>query len=376
MGKLRLVGTARWRSQDPNLLPVSPGRVERLPRAKLRWPNQLPLRFGDAPGRGGGVAASQSVGNTGEQQASWSQEAESEELLGPPGPAGVSPTPGGGPPARAHLRRASSPRSWARCTQKGASWKVSTRSSASLATTWTSSRASRTLPPPRSWRTPRDTPAGKVGAAGAGRPLWLGWRSRTAVLTWPLWPPAGVLKAKGFKERCLQATITQASTHGGEDCLYLNIWVPQGKKEGRCALPSPPTPAPGQRPWLCPSVVSGAPELNLPQIGTEQGGEREGGPWGHRLAPPASVSRDLPVMIWIYGGGFLIGAANGVKFLNNYLYDGEEIATRGNVIVVTFNYRVGPLGFLSTGDPNLPGLLGTSRVGVGAPRGVAPQLPS
>ncbi|XP_036073986.1 bile salt-activated lipase [Rousettus aegyptiacus] len=111
----------------------------------------------------------------------------------------------------------------------------------------------------------------------------------------------GVLKAKGFKERCLQATITQASTHGGEDCLYLNIWVPQGKKE---------------------------------------------------------VSRDLPVMIWIYGGGFLIGAANGVKFLNNYLYDGEEIATRGNVIVVTFNYRVGPLGFLSTGDPNLPGNYG------------------
>ncbi|CAO2598235.1 Bile salt-activated lipase [Lemmus lemmus] len=66
------------------------------------------------------------------------------------------------------------------------------------------------------------------------------------------------------------------------------------------------------------------------------------------------MSRDLPVMIWIYGGAFLMGSGHGANFLTNYLYDGEEIATRGNVIVVTFNYRVGPLGFLSTGDANLP----------------------
>lgn len=65
-------------------------------------------------------------------------------------------------------------------------------------------------------------------------------------------------------------------------------------------------------------------------------------------------------MIWIYGGAFLMGAGHGANFLKNYLYDGEEIATRGNVIVVTFNYRVGPLGFLSTGDSNLPGLLGAN----------------
>ncbi|XP_046535016.1 bile salt-activated lipase [Equus quagga] len=111
----------------------------------------------------------------------------------------------------------------------------------------------------------------------------------------------GTLKATDFKKRCLQATITQDNTYGDEDCLYLNIWVPQGKKE---------------------------------------------------------VSRDLPVMIWIYGGAFLMGAGQGANFLSNYLYDGEEIATRGNVIVVTFNYRVGPLGFLSTGDANLPGNYG------------------
>ncbi|XP_013915092.1 PREDICTED: bile salt-activated lipase [Thamnophis sirtalis] len=59
-------------------------------------------------------------------------------------------------------------------------------------------------------------------------------------------------------------------------------------------------------------------------------------------------------MIWIYGGGFIWGSGQGANFLSNYLYDGEEIASRGKVIVVTFNYRLGPLGFLSTGDAALP----------------------
>lgn len=68
-------------------------------------------------------------------------------------------------------------------------------------------------------------------------------------------------------------------------------------------------------------------------------------------------------MIWIYGGGFLVGGSQGANFLNNYLYDGEEIAVRGNVIVVTINYRLGPLGFLSTGDENMPGTVAASSSG-------------
>lgn len=98
----------------------------------------------------------------------------------------------------------------------------------------------------------------------------------------------------------------------------------------------------------------------------------EGCIWHHRACfPSPSVSHDLPVMIWIYGGAFLMGSGHGANFLSNYLYDGEEIATRGNVIVVTFNYRVGPLGFLSTGDANLPGLPGT---GPGEPGRLGPEL--
>lgn len=67
------------------------------------------------------------------------------------------------------------------------------------------------------------------------------------------------------------------------------------------------------------------------------------------------MSTNLPVMVFIYGGAFLMGGGQGANFLSNYLYDGQEIADRGNVIVVTFNYRVGALGFLSSGDAEAPG---------------------
>ncbi len=47
----------------------------------------------------------------------------------------------------------------------------------------------------------------------------------------------------------------------------------------------------------------------------------------------------LPVMVWIYGGSFRQG---GSAFS---IYDGMELAQHG-VVVVTFNYRLGWLGFL------------------------------
>jgi len=46
-----------------------------------------------------------------------------------------------------------------------------------------------------------------------------------------------------------------------------------------------------------------------------------------------------PVMIWFHGGGLFSGESND--------YDGSKLARRGNVIVVTTNYRVGALGFFS-----------------------------
>jgi para-nitrobenzyl esterase len=73
---------------------------------------------------------------------------------------------------------------------------------------------------------------------------------------------------------------------GSEDCLFLNIWAP-------------PFPA---------------------------------------GAVPTGEGR-LPVMVWIHGGGNSIGDGGG--------YDGQYLARMYNVIVLTFNYRLGPFGWFT-----------------------------
>lgn len=60
-------------------------------------------------------------------------------------------------------------------------------------------------------------------------------------------------------------------------------------------------------------------------------------------APPNSTPEsNLPVMFFIFGGGFI----RGDLYLNG-LYDGRKLALKHNVIVVTVNYRLGVLGFYS-----------------------------
>ncbi|MDP7577482.1 MAG: carboxylesterase family protein [Pseudomonadales bacterium] len=49
----------------------------------------------------------------------------------------------------------------------------------------------------------------------------------------------------------------------------------------------------------------------------------------------------LPVMVYIHGGG------NTAGYANQYKYSGRHLAQKYNVIVVTFNYRLGPFGWFS-----------------------------
>jgi para-nitrobenzyl esterase len=56
---------------------------------------------------------------------------------------------------------------------------------------------------------------------------------------------------------------------------------------------------------------------------------------------PAQTSAEhLPVMVWIYGGGFTYGSGSHPS------YDGEALARRG-IVVVTLNYRMGLFGFMA-----------------------------
>ena len=57
------------------------------------------------------------------------------------------------------------------------------------------------------------------------------------------------------------------------------------------------------------------------------------------LWAPTEHAKPLPVMVWIYGGGFTNGSAS------MPLYWGDQLARKG-IIVITFGYRVGPFGFL------------------------------
>lgn len=56
--------------------------------------------------------------------------------------------------------------------------------------------------------------------------------------------------------------------------------------------------------------------------------------------PANSPEERLPVAFWIYGGGYTTGYSNKIEF------DGEAFAKRG-VVFVSFNYRVGVMGFLA-----------------------------
>jgi para-nitrobenzyl esterase len=57
-------------------------------------------------------------------------------------------------------------------------------------------------------------------------------------------------------------------------------------------------------------------------------------------SPAAEPDEALPVMVWIHGGTFVTGSGS------QPMFDGAQMAKSGRVVVVTVNYRLGPLGFL------------------------------
>ncbi|CAF4933399.1 unnamed protein product [Pieris macdunnoughi] len=65
--------------------------------------------------------------------------------------------------------------------------------------------------------------------------------------------------------------------------------------------------------------------------------------------PFLNRSAKLPVLVFIHGGAFMFGTGN--------IYGPQRIMD-WNMVVVTINYRLGPLGFLSTGDNVVPGNAG------------------
>ena len=111
----------------------------------------------------------------------------------------------------------------------------------------------------------------------------LRWREPQPVKPWK-----GVYHADRKMPECIQVLRPHNINHyfgeeaTSEDCLYLNVWAPASARAGA----------------------------------------------------------RLPVIVFIYGGGFTIGSSGMA------LYDGEAVAERGAVFV-NFNYRLGALGFMA-----------------------------
>ncbi|WP_206797162.1 carboxylesterase/lipase family protein [Amycolatopsis sp. MtRt-6] len=107
----------------------------------------------------------------------------------------------------------------------------------------------------------------------------------------------------------------------------------------RWRAPTPPRPWTGVRDATtptgkCPQVGRDA-EFNPILVGSENCLYLD-------VVAPARHSRPgrRPVVVWLHGGNLASGAASE--------YDGARLATGGDVVVVTVNYRLGALGFLSS----------------------------
>ncbi|MEO8551761.1 MAG: carboxylesterase family protein, partial [Kofleriaceae bacterium] len=106
----------------------------------------------------------------------------------------------------------------------------------------------------------------------------------------PVEPWSDVRPALELGSQCPQS-VSLAGTSNDENCLFVNVWAPSG-------------------------------------------------------------AHDLPVMVWLHGGAFILGSG-GDKY-----YDGSNLAKQG-VVVVSLNYRLGMFGFLAhpafrTDDPAFP----------------------
>ncbi|GJQ72641.1 hypothetical protein Trydic_g1303 [Trypoxylus dichotomus] len=67
--------------------------------------------------------------------------------------------------------------------------------------------------------------------------------------------------------------------------------------------------------------------------------------------PPQKSSALLPVMVWVHGGAFL-------QWNSSYALFGPDQLVQEGTVVVSFNYRLGIFGFISTNDDVAPGNTG------------------
>ncbi|XP_050000518.1 acylcarnitine hydrolase-like [Alexandromys fortis] len=140
--------------------------------------------------------------------------------------------------------------------------------------------------------------------------------------------------------------------------VYIFLGIPFAKPplgELRFAPPVPPEPWSGVRdgttyPAMClqNSVTVNAESLAMIKLSEPSISTSEDCLYVNIYTPAhAHEGSNLTVMVWIHGGALVGGMASS--------YDGSMLAAKEDVVVVTIQYRVGLLGFFSTGDEHARG---------------------
>src|SRR5579872_3269972 len=164
-----------------------------------------------------------------------------------------------------------------------------------------------------------------------------------------------------------QAVIAQAETAYGrvsgfsKDGVLRFNGIPFAKPPVgplRWRLPEPPDAWAGTRDCarfgsIAPQVQNAAEGL----LGGTAGQKSEDCLYLNIWTPGCDLAK-RPVMVWIHGGAFVTGAGSVGT------YNGKHLTLRGDVVVVTLNYRLGALGFLNISDASDGALPGTGAEGI------------
>ena len=139
------------------------------------------------------------------------------------------------------------------------------------------------------------------------------------------------------------------TTHGelfglerGEHLAFLGVPFAQPPVgERRFSAPAPLDPWTGSRDAT--THGSAAPQDPFVPAGFRASGPESEDCLFLNVYTPALDAGSRPVLFWIHGGGFSHGSGSQPP------YDGGPLSERGDVVVVTINYRVGALGYLYLG---------------------------